>query len=67
MEGDRPKPPLPPISMFDNHIPPEMRAIPIPGLAATNETETETEQKELKNPQYSLQDDLVILKSIFSA
>lgn len=66
MERDRPKPPLPPISMFDSHIPADMRAIPMPGVDATDETEGDGEQKELKNPQYSLQDDWVILKAIHS-
>ena len=70
MQPPSPRQALPPISSFDEHIPQALLEMEIPGIASTSSglppEAPPGPARELKTPQYSLSDDLMILKAIFN-
>lgn len=69
MERASPRPVLPPISSFDKHIPQVLIDIEAPHTMSPDppsDSSPGPPSREIKTPQYSLADDLMILKAIFN-
>ena len=67
MEKASPRPALPPISSFDKHTPQVLLEMEPSVMLHEPQPDSPPEpSRELKTPQYSLSDDLMILKAIYN-